>query len=106
MNINCAGDKHKLAAVIRILRISGFSTAANRPKQGDSSWYAWFDADNCTMRIWFSFTSSVCRRIKTGSKMVSVDTYETVCGDISGEESVHLLPASNGVGLISDDTPF
>lgn len=87
LNIQCTGDKDKLTAVMRILRTSGFNTTADRPAKGDSTWYAWFDSANCGARIWFSFTSSVCRRVKTGSKMVSVDTYETVCGDISEETS-------------------
>lgn len=86
LQVSCAGDKHKLATVIRIFRISGFNSTAARPKKGDSSWCAWFKSPECTVDIWFNFTSSVCKQVKVGVKTVTVDVYETQCGDISTEE--------------------
>jgi hypothetical protein len=108
LNIRCTGDKDKLTAVIRILRTSGFNTTANRPAKGDSTWYAWFESANCGARIWFNFTNSVCRRVKTGSKMVSVDTYETVCGDISEELScaTALISETESTPALPNDIPF
>jgi len=81
LNVPCSGNKQRLAQIVRIFRTAGFSTTAERPKQGDSSWYAYFDHPECSIRIWFVFSSSVCRRVKTGTKMVEVDIYETVCGE-------------------------
>jgi hypothetical protein len=86
LNIRFAGDKEKLAQGVRILRVAGFHTEAERPKKGDSSWTAWFTHPDCSIRIWFSFTSSVCRQVKTGTKTVEIDVYETQCGDLATEE--------------------
>lgn len=108
LNVRCTGDKDKLVSVIRILRTTGFNTKADRPKKGDSEWYAWFDSQECSARIWFNFTSSVCRRVKTGSKMVSVDTYETVCGDISEELpcATALISETESTPALPNDIPF
>lgn len=84
VDLNFAGDAHKLAAVVRILRTAGFSTTAERPKQGDTSWSAFYEHPNCAVRTWLHFTSSVCKRVKIGTKMVEQDIYETQCGDIAG----------------------
>jgi hypothetical protein len=83
LSVTMTGDKDKLAAAFRILRGAGFTFTADRPKKGDSEWYAFFSHTMCPVDIWFSFTSSVCRRVKVGTKTVQQDIYETVCGDIS-----------------------
>lgn len=107
LNIQCTGDKSKLVAVMRILRTSGFSTNADRPVKGDSQWYAWFDSNECSARIWFSFTSSVCRQVKVGTKTVTVDVYETQCGDISAEEAPMLtVDAAQLEQRVADDIPL
>lgn len=107
LNVQCTGDKDKLTAVMRILRTSGFNTTADRPAKGDSGWYAWFDSNECSIRIWFSFTSSVCRRVKTGVKAVTVDVYETQCGDISPEEAPMItVDAAQLEQRVADDLPF
>ena len=95
IDLNFAGDAHKLAAVVRILRVSGFSTKGERPKKGDVTWHAYFAHPECDTKVWLYFTSSVCRRVKTGTKMVEQDVYETHCDDISmPDESAGLLEMS------------
>jgi hypothetical protein len=80
LNVSFAGDKHKLAAVFRILRLAGFATKSERPKANDSSWNGYFhNPDYETIWVWF--TSSVCRRVQTGTRIEEVPIYETVCGD-------------------------
>jgi hypothetical protein len=108
LDVSVTGDKKRLADIIRIFRIAGFSSDAERPKQGDSSWYAYFSHPNCSVRIWFCFSSSVCKRVKTGSKMVSVDTYETVCGDISEELpcATALISETESTPALPNDIPF
>ncbi len=86
IDVTFAGDAHKLASVVRILRTSGFSTEAAKPKQGDTSWYAYYTHPDCGVMVWLYFTSSVCRRVKVGTKMVEQDVFETQCGDISIDE--------------------
>lgn len=83
LDISFSGDKDKIAQIFRIVRVAGFATTADRPKQGDSSWYAWFYHPDCKLAIWFSFSSSVCRRVKVGTELQEVDIYETQCGDIA-----------------------
>lgn len=83
IDLNFAGDAHKLAAVVRILRTSGFNTDAQRPKQGETTWCATYMHPDCPTNVWLYFTSSVCKRVKIGTKTVEQDIYEVQCGDIS-----------------------
>lgn len=87
VDFSFAGDAHKLASVVRILRTAGFSTDAAKPKQGDTTWSAYYSHPECATRVWLYFTSSVCKRVKTGTKMVEVDVFETQCGDITLDEA-------------------
>jgi hypothetical protein len=81
VDISFSGDASKLAAVVRILRTSGFTTNSDRPKQGDTTWYARYTHEECPTSVWLYFTSSVCKRVKVGTKMVEQDVYEVQCGD-------------------------
>lgn len=81
VDISFSGDAAKLAAVVRILRTSGFTTASDRPKEGDTTWYARYTHPDCPTSVWLYFTSSVCKRVKVGTKMVEQDVYEVQCGD-------------------------
>ena len=103
IDLTFTGDAHKLAAVVRILRTAGFTTTAARPKQGDTSWSAYFDHPDCTTRTWLFFTSSVCRRVKVGTRMVEQDIYETQCGDISQEHET--LPTADASPLLESVVP-
>jgi hypothetical protein len=99
------GDKETLAKAFRILRGAGFTFSADRPKQGDSEWYTFFTHPDCQTKFFFNFTSSVCRRIKVGTKLVEQDVYETQCGDLS-----NALPAAEApimeVVTNESDIPF
>ena len=83
ISVSMTGDKSALASAFRILRGAGFTFTGSRPQAGQTEWYTFFQYPDCPLRIWFSFTSSVCRRVKVGTKTVQQDIYETVCGDIS-----------------------
>jgi hypothetical protein len=85
INLNFSGYKEKLAQVMRIVRTSGWVLTADRPKKGDSSWYSNGNHPGTTVAMSFYFTSSVCKRVKTGTKMVEQDVYEVRCGDDLGE---------------------
>lgn len=100
-----AGDAHKLAAVVRLLRTAGFATTASKPKAGDTSWSAFYKHPECQTDVYLSFSSSVCKRVKVGTKMVEQDVYETHCGDISIDESPALTIVPEVPQLV-DDLPF
>lgn len=86
-NINFTGDKKKLLAVLRLIMSAGFKTHNDKPQPGQSSWSAWFDKKDCSLRIWFSFSSSICKLVQVGTKTVSYEQpiYQTICGELLEE---------------------
>ena len=80
INLSFSGDKAKLTSVIRILRTNGFDTDAEAPKANSNYWSAYFtDAEDSRTQFWISFSSTVCRMVKVGTKMVEQDVYEVQC---------------------------
>lgn len=106
INVQFSGDKAKLAAVMRILRTSGFTFTANRPKQGDSDWHCYFHHPDSAVPVWLYFTSSVCRRVQVGTKMVETPIYETKCGDISIDDDAPALPSPSAPIAEIEACPF
>lgn len=107
IDLSFAGDAHKLASVVRILRTSGFTTLGERPKKGDTAWHAYFEHPECATKLWLYFTSSVCKRVKTGTQMVEQDVYEVQCGDISMPEEPTLLTIVPPVAALeAEEIPF
>lgn len=104
VDVSFAGDAQKLASVVRLLRTSGFTTSAERPKPGDTQWLATYTHPDCEVTTWLYFTSSVCRRVKVGTRMVEQDIFETRCGDISAVPDA--LPAPEEVPALIDEVPF
>jgi hypothetical protein len=85
LDVSVSGDAKRLADVVRIFMVSGFKATSSKPKAGDTTWHSYFSHPNCSIDIWFYFTSSVCKRVKVGTKMVEQDVYEVQCGDIASE---------------------
>jgi hypothetical protein len=83
INVSFTGDKERLEKVWHIIRLAGFelSETSERPKAGDDKWSGYFFHPECKMPVWLFFTSSVCRRVKVGTKLVEQDIYETICGE-------------------------
>lgn len=83
-NLNIIGDKHKLNAIFGILRRHGYAPD-HRPKAGQSSYCEFFRRSDSESEptIWLSFSSTQCRRVKTGTvtRTVTEDVYETVCDE-------------------------
>lgn len=94
LEINFTGDAHKLAAVVRILRVAGFTSNADKPKPNQTAWHAWFRKEGVGIEIFLGFSSSVCRRVKVGTEMVKQDIYETVCGERVYGDSQPLIDAT------------
>lgn len=94
LDVCFTGDKEKFTAAMRILRVAGFTPSnPNRPKKGDTGWHSFFNKPDCTVQILLNFTSSVCKRVKVGTKTVEQDVYEVQCGDISDGETQATIEA-------------
>jgi hypothetical protein len=104
IDLSFTGDAKKLTAVVTILRHAGMQTTGARPKPGDTTWSAYYSHPDCETKLWLYFTSSVCRRVKVGTKMVEQDVFETRCGDITLVEDA--LPPPAEVPAIADEIPF
>jgi hypothetical protein len=103
LNVFLAGTKEDLEKLWSELRARGwfFPKYSTRPKANDSSWGGFFrkqtdeNAEDPEL-IFLHFSSTICRRIKVGTKTVTEDIYQTVCGEekepfvLGGEMFVHI----------------
>lgn len=84
-SISLTGDKHVLNAAFGILRRHGFNTTS-RPEAKQSTYSTFFShaATESYSAVYFNFSSTQCRRIKTGSRerTVTEDVYELVCDEM------------------------
>jgi hypothetical protein len=80
LDVCFTGDAHKFAAVVRLLRTRGFKCDALPPAKGDTGWIGRYKHPEYALQVWMSFSSSVCKRVKIGTKMVEQDIYEVQCG--------------------------
>lgn len=79
-DVSLAGDARALARVWGALRRAGYSPRT-RPEKGQSGYTSFWDhaePDRVT-KFYLSFSSTVCRRVKVGTRMVEQDVYENVC---------------------------
>lgn len=86
LTINISGTKDNLVGAWRVLRKNGFVFSGQRPASNVSYWTGWFRKNEpdagVEAAVYLSFSSTVCRRVKTGTKLVEQDVYETVCEPI------------------------
>jgi hypothetical protein len=80
IDLSFPGDGETLGKVWGLLRRHGYRTEA-RPKKGDTGFTAFWERDGMP-RIWMQFSSTLCRRVQVGTKMVEQPIYETQCGDL------------------------
>jgi hypothetical protein len=83
LNLQFSGTKLELGQVWSILRSEGFNITDNdRPKENEPSYTNYFYPENYVEdepQIWLHFTSTVCKRIQTGTKTVEQPIYKVVC---------------------------
>lgn len=111
--ISAYGDTKRLTAVIRALRTNGWNTTT-KPEIGKPEYKAIFSVETTeeepfapSEKVHLSFTSSVCKLVKTGTQMVEQDIYEVQCGDVEIEASLPVAePAPTLVKPWSDEIPF
>lgn len=102
INVSFTGDGERLGKVWGEFRKSGWNTVS-RPEKGKTEFYAFWHQDGLA-DLFMNFTSSVCRRVKVGTKTVEQDVFETVCGELPELEApkTEVIPADT----FADDVPF
>lgn len=80
-DLDISGSKHDLEAAWGALRKAGLECRTPRPKANAATWLGKFEGDN-ELVVWLHFASTVCRRVKIGTEIVTRDVYETVCGEM------------------------
>lgn len=99
------GDGERLKRVWGELRRNGYKTTSH-PAKGDTTFYAFWEREGYA-RLFMNFSSSMCKRVQVGTKMVEQPIYETQCGELP-ELDVE-APATNLTvveGGFDDDIPF
>ena len=102
ISINLTGDKHKLNAAFGILRRFGY-LPNSRPEPKSSTYSTYFQKEGVTGLVFFNFSSTQCRRVKTGTvtKEVTEDVYEIVC-----DEQEYPEISTQPVATVADEIPF
>lgn len=104
ISINLSGTAQDLAKVVKQVRAIGYQTTSERPTAGSHEWRGLYISDVVRERknaegwyglpqserdslelkwpdIHLNFSSTVCRRVQTGTKMVEEPVYEVRCGE-------------------------
>lgn len=77
VDISVSGGKDVLNTVFGILRKHKFSPD-KRPDKPEPTFSTHFNHDTGA-RLWLSFSSTLCKRVKVGTKTVEQDIYEVQC---------------------------
>jgi len=72
-----SGDKAMVKLIWNKLRTVGYVTELN-PAENEVNFSGWWYMDD-QPRIWLSFSSTVCKRVKVGTKTQVIDVFEVVC---------------------------
>lgn len=88
IDVTLTGDKHKFLALLRVLNRHGLKTP--KIEKGATGLSHFFYPEGTELSLYVVFSSTVCRRVKVGTKMVEQEIYETVCDEIypHGEQPV------------------
>lgn len=79
LDISGTGGKDKLVGAFRAFRAAGFN-ATSRPDAKTTYFSSFFYHDELN-KIWFSFSSDVCKRVQIGTEFKEVPVYEVQCGE-------------------------
>ena len=99
------GDKHAFLAFARAIRKHGFELPKiEKGATGFTKYERLGEGDN-ELTLYFTFTSSTCRRVKVGTKMVEQDVFETVCDELQPYEQAPPPPAPSATQTMNE-IPF
>jgi hypothetical protein len=99
ISLGFTGDGRRFATVWGLLRRNGYNTTL-RPVKGESTFCSFWERADCS-KIFMNFSSTVCRRVKVGTKTVVQDVYEVQCGEPSALEA-----GKQQIAEHDDDIPF
>lgn len=93
LDIRFTGDGELFRRVWKLVRSIGFEPNS-RPLAGAQAEFCtfWHHSDPRYSRIWLQFSSSICRAVKVGTKLVEEPIYEISCGD--GQTPLGMLLSS------------
>jgi hypothetical protein len=86
LNITVSGDYAVLLKCLRAFRSNGFMSR-EVPEKGQGSFSTYFrdrrddGTDRSDAKFFFTFSSTQCRQVKVGTKMVQQDVYEIICDE-------------------------
>lgn len=111
LHFRVSGDKQKFLQLVRCHRRYGFKP--DMPEKGATSAFWRINGYDAQMGMYFAFSSTVCHRVKVGTKMVEQDVYETRCESFVPDEDPQLQAPPAQVAVLpsasdssSDDMPF
>ena len=96
IDICFAGDKEMFTAVWAAIRNAGFQPdlrPTGEPK--DNARFSTFFRSEGQAQLWFSFSSTTCKLIQKGTRMVEQPVYEVQCEDGAQTELGELLSSEN-----------
>jgi len=79
LDLSYSGDKLVLQGIYKVFRKLGYQSET-RPQENEPTFTSFWNHPESDMKIWLRFTSTVCKRVKIGTKTVEEDIYETRCG--------------------------
>jgi hypothetical protein len=97
------GDGERLSNVWKALRRNGYKTTQH-PKKGDTTFYAFWYREGYS-NLFMNFSSSLCKRVQVGTRMVEQPIYETQCGELP-ELETDTPPPPAVVVTEANDIPF
>lgn len=82
LTLNFTGKKEGLLQIWKVLRQLGFTCLNNPPTGKNPGWAGFFHHENGAA-VYLTFSSTVCKRVQTGTafRTVQEPVYETVCED-------------------------
>lgn len=91
LDVSGSGDKALLITAFKLLRGAGF-VPNSRPEATATYFGTYFRHEELSSRsIYFSFSSSVCRRVQIGTELKEVPVYEVQCGESMAVTDEELL---------------
>lgn len=100
IHITVTGDKSKFLQFCRAMRKHGFDLPTiEKGATGFTKLH--FLGEGMEITLYFTFSSTQCRRVKVGTKMVEQDVFEVVCDELMPYE-----PAAPMAEQPADDLPF
>ena len=78
IDVRATGGKDTLVGIIRVLRKFGWETDV-KPEENQRAYMAFFKHELTDFRVWFCFSSTICRRVQVGTELKEMPIWEVVC---------------------------